>query len=127
MRPPPLSYSVPCYLEQQGAYEWLLFMDYRTTFNIILPSRLFSKMFNLGVQHNCCVSIQGLHPLEATFVGRIVSNLKAPPNAAHKCGLLFPLFGGYTATILCGLTYPKILCMPKKEEKKERNWQHRLA
>ena len=44
-------------------------------------------------------------------------NLKAPPNAPHKCGLLFPLLGGCTATILHGLTYPKILCALKKKEK----------
>ena len=44
-------------------------------------------------------------------------NLKAPPNAAH----LFPLFGGCTITILRGLTYPKILCVPEKEERKREN------
>ena len=47
--------------------------------------------------------------------------LKVPPNAAHKCGLLFPLFGGCMATILHGLTYPKILCAPEKEERKRDN------
>ena len=48
-------------------------------------------------------------------------SLKAPSNTPYKCGLLFPLFGGCTATILCGLPYPKILCAPEKgERKKER-------
>ena len=37
-------------------------------------------------------------------------NSKAPPNAPHKCGLLFPLFGGCTAIILHG----------QKRRKKER-------
>ena len=46
---------------------------------------------------------------------------KAPPNAAHKCGLLLLLFGGCTATILCGLPYPMILCAPENEEKKKEN------
>ena len=45
---------------------------------------------------------------------------RSPPNAAHKCGLLFPPFGRCTATILRGLTYPKILCMPKKKKKESR-------
>ena len=45
-------------------------------------------------------------------------NSKAPPNAPHKCGLLFPLFGGCTASILHVLTYPKILCVSKKEREK---------
>ena len=32
-------------------------------------------------------------------------NLKAPPNAPHKCGILFPLFGGCTATVLALLAF----------------------
>ena len=51
------------------------------------------------------------------------SNPKAPPNAAHKCSLLFPVFGGRTATILRGLIYPKILCVPERgERKREKRW-----
>lgn len=42
-------------------------------------------------------------------------NSKVHPNA----GLLFPIFGGCTGTIRRGLWYPKILCTPKKERKKE--------
>ena len=38
-----------------------------------------------------------------------------PPNAAHKCGLLFPLFGGCTATILCSLPYLKIICTEERQ------------
>ena len=38
--------------------------------------------------------------------------------------LLFHVFGGCTATILRGLTYPKILCTPAKEERK---WRHHVA
>ena len=33
---------------------------------------------------------------------------------------LFPLFGGCTTTILCGLTYPKILWVPKKKKEREK-------
>ena len=77
---------------------------------------------------NCCISVQGLHPLEEHLKADYVTtphescpNSKPPPNAASKCGLLFPLFGGCTATILPGLTYPKILCVPKKEERQREN------
>ena len=35
--------------------------------------------------------------------------------------LLLPVSGGRTATILRGLTYPKILCAPEKEERKREN------
>ena len=48
-------------------------------------------------------------------------NLKAPPNAAYKCVLLSPLFGGHTTTIPYGLTGPKILCAPEKEEREREN------
>ena len=46
-------------------------------------------------------------------------NSKAPPNAAF-----FSLFLEDTLReILCSLTYPKILCVPEKgERKKERKW-----
>ena len=35
--------------------------------------------------------------------------------------LLLPVSGGRTATILRGLTYPKILCAPEEEERKREN------
>uniref|UniRef100_A0A671YNV9 REST corepressor 1 n=1 Tax=Sparus aurata TaxID=8175 RepID=A0A671YNV9_SPAAU len=35
--------------------------------------------------------------------------------------LLLPVSGGCTAMILCGLTYPKSLCAPEKEERKREN------
>ena len=35
--------------------------------------------------------------------------------------LLLPVSGGRTATILRGLTYPKILCVPKKGKRKREN------
>ena len=73
----------------------------------------------------CCVPIQCLHPSEEHFNGNYATmplkgchNLKAPPNAARKCGLHF---GGCTATILRGIPYPKVLCAPKKEERKKEN------
>uniref|UniRef100_A0A671WS01 Protein-lysine N-trimethyltransferase SMYD5 n=1 Tax=Sparus aurata TaxID=8175 RepID=A0A671WS01_SPAAU len=34
--------------------------------------------------------------------------------------LLFPLFGGCTATIIRGLTHPKILCAPEKKKEREK-------
>ena len=69
------------------------------------------------------VSIQGLYPLEehlkANYVTTPHKGCRNPPNAALN--LLFPLFGGWTATFLCGLTYPKIICAPEKEEGKREN------
>ncbi len=36
-------HTVLCHLEHQGTYVRLLFLDFSSAFNIILPSRLFSK------------------------------------------------------------------------------------
>ena len=87
-----------------------------------LPSSLTSPVPRLvisvsvfGLCPPSCL-LQGLHPSEEHLNANYVTtlregcpNLKAPTNAAHKCGLLFPVFGGCTATILRGLTYPNIL------------------
>ena len=65
----------------------------------------------------CCVSIQSLHPSEAAFEGQLHHHAAGRLfqfEGPSKCGLLFPLFGGCTATNLRRLTYPKILCMLKK-------------
>ena len=66
----------------------------------------------------CCVRIQGLHPFNY-----ITTLCEGCPNSkgSSKFSFLFPVFGGRTATILPGLTYPKILCAPKKEERKREN------
>ena len=45
---------------------------------------------------------------------RSCPNSKSPLDAAHKCSLPFPVFGGCTAMILRVLTYPKMLCTPEK-------------
>ena len=78
----------------------------------------------LQSHNNCCVSLQGLHPSEATSEGQLCDKTVrklSPFKGYYKCGLPFPLFGGCTVTILRGLTYPKILCAPKKEERQREN------
>ena len=44
---------------------------------------------------------------------KVCPSLKAPPDDPS-----FPLFGGCTAAIRRGLTYPEILSLPEKEERK---------
>ncbi len=51
-------HTVLCHLEHQGTYVRLLFLDFSSTFNTILPSRLFSKMSDLGIQYNICLWIK---------------------------------------------------------------------
>ena len=78
------------------------------------------------------------NPASASFGGAFEGQLRH--NAARRisqfkgsseCGILFPLFGGFTATILRGLTYPKILCALEKVERKRENvdiaWRRSLS
>ncbi len=48
-------HTVQCHLEHQGTYARLLFLDFSSAINTILPSRLFSKMSDLGIQYNICL------------------------------------------------------------------------
>ncbi len=51
-------HTVLCHLEHQGTYVRMLFLDFSSAFNTILPSRLFSKMSDLGIQYNICLWIK---------------------------------------------------------------------
>ena len=64
------------------------------------------KQSCVEIKPECCVSVQGLHPSEEHFKANYVTT---------------PLSGGCTATIRRGLTYPKILCTPEKEERMREN------
>ena len=46
------------HLEQQGSYTWLLFIDFSSAFNTILPHRLVSKLLNLGLPYSTCLWIK---------------------------------------------------------------------
>lgn len=52
-------HTVLHHLEQPGTYV-LLFVDYSSAFNTILPSKLLLKMSSLGIQHNSCLWIKDL-------------------------------------------------------------------
>ena len=67
---------------------------------------------------NGCVPIQGLHPLKANYV--TTPREGCPKSRLLQTLLLFPVSGGCTATILGSLTYPKILWVPEKEDRKKR-------
>ncbi|KAK0149513.1 hypothetical protein N1851_009769 [Merluccius polli] len=80
--------------------------------------RSYASMKNIGLR--CLHGDKMSHILRSTHLKAdyVITpregcrNSKAPSNAAFKCVLLFPLFGGCTATILRSLPYPKILCAP---------------
>ena len=71
----------------------------------------------------CCVSVQDLHPSEEHLKANYVTTQRevCPSLKLLQMLLLLPVSGGRTATILRGLTYPKILCVPEKEERKREN------
>lgn len=45
------------HLEQQGSYVWMLFVDYSSAFNTILPHKLVNKLEDLGIPHPTCMWI----------------------------------------------------------------------
>uniref|UniRef100_A0A3B5Q3T5 Reverse transcriptase domain-containing protein n=1 Tax=Xiphophorus maculatus TaxID=8083 RepID=A0A3B5Q3T5_XIPMA len=45
------------HLEQQGSYVRMLFVDYSSAFNTILPHRLVDKLGDLGLPHSTCMWI----------------------------------------------------------------------
>ena len=45
------------HLEQQGSYVRMLFVDYSSAFNTILPHKLMNKLVNLGIPHPTCMWI----------------------------------------------------------------------
>ena len=46
------------HLEQQGSYARLLFIDFSSAFNTILPSRLVDKLSSIGIPHSTCLWIK---------------------------------------------------------------------
>ena len=73
-----------------GAYALLLFVDYSSVFNTILPCRLFSKMSDLGVQHNICLWIK-----DFTTSTLIYSDTQHRGHT-RLCAELIPLLSVYT-------------------------------
>ena len=65
----------------------------------------------------------GLHPSEEHLKDNYITMQRevCPSLKLLQMLLLLPVSGGRTATILRGLTYPKILFVAKKEERKREN------
>lgn len=47
-------HSALSHLEQQWGYAWLLFVDFSSAFNTILPNRLVTKLSDLGIPYSIC-------------------------------------------------------------------------
>lgn len=91
-------HTVLHHLEQPGTYAWL-FMDYSSAFNAILPSRLFSKMLNLGIQHNICLWLKDFltsRPQSVRMPPHHSSTLILSTGAPQGCVLSPFLYSLYT-------------------------------
>ncbi len=51
-------HSALCHLDQRGSYARLLFVDFSSAFNTILPDRLVNKLLDLGISHSICLWIK---------------------------------------------------------------------
>ena len=72
-----------------------------------------------GLWDTCAVSQFRVYILQRS-IWRL-SQIEGSSKCSPQMLLLFPVFGGCMATILHHLTYPKMLCVPKIEERKSEN------
>ncbi len=92
-------HSVLCHLEHQGTYVQLLFLDFSSAFNIILPSRFFYKMSDLGNQYNICLWIKDFltdRPQSVRMGQHNSSTLTISTDVPRGCVLSPFLFSLYT-------------------------------
>ena len=82
------------------------------------------KMAAVWIWYNSLCLNSGSPSFGGAFEGQLRHNVAwglSQSEGSSRCVLLFYVVGGCTATILRGLTYPKMLCTPEKEERKREN------
>ena len=92
-------HTVLSHLEQQGTYARLLFVDYSSAFNTILPNRLFFKMINLGLPQEICMWIKDFltdRPQSVRMGSHHSSTLVLSTGAPQGCVLSPFLYSLYT-------------------------------
>ncbi len=96
---------------KNGNYVRLLFIDYSSTFNTIVPIKLAFKLTDLGLNSSLCDWIQDFltgRP-QVVKVGQFTSNsITLNVGAPQGCVLSPLLYSLYTHTTVCPLTAPHL-------------------
>uniref|UniRef100_A0A670JPL4 Reverse transcriptase domain-containing protein n=1 Tax=Podarcis muralis TaxID=64176 RepID=A0A670JPL4_PODMU len=92
-------HTVLSHLERQGTYARLLFVDYSSAFNTILPDRLFLRMTNLGIHQKICLWVRNFltdRPQTVRMGPYYSSTLVLSTGAPQGCVLSPFLYSLYT-------------------------------
>ncbi len=87
------------HLDKRGSYVRLLFIDYSSAFNTIVPSRLITKLKDLGLNTSLCKWVLDFltgRPQEVRLSGHTSSTLILNTGAPQGCVLNPLLFSLYT-------------------------------
>ena len=101
------------HLEQKGTYARLLFVDYSSAFNTIIPDRLVSKLSELGVSSSICQWIKNFltdRPQRVKMGSHTSSSLNLSTGSPQGCVLSPLLYSLYTYD--CTPTRPYQPCKP---------------
>ncbi len=97
---------------KNGNYVRLLFIDYSSAFNTIVPTKLAVKLSDLGLNTSLCDWIQDFLTArpEVMKIGQFTSNsITLNVGAPQGCVLSPLLYSLYTHTTVCPLTAPLLL------------------
>ena len=87
------------HLEKRGSYARLLFVDYSSAFNTIIPDRLVSKLAELGVSDSICLWIKNFltdRPQRVKMGHHMSSSLNLSTGSPQGCVLSPLLYSLYT-------------------------------
>ena len=87
------------HLEKKGSYARLLFVDYSSAFNTIIPDRLVSKLSELGVSSSICLWIKNFltdRPQRVKMGRHTSSSLNLSTGSPQGCVLSPLLYSLYT-------------------------------
>ena len=99
------------HLEQKGTYARLLFVDYSSAFNTVIPDRLVSKLSELGVSSSICQWIKNFltdRPQRVKMGSHTSSSLNLSTGSPQGCVLSPLLYSLYTYDCTPTTTLPTL-------------------